>query len=514
MRPLLGIALAMSALAQQRDLRLELAPKRKALIIGNNAYAKQPLANAVNDASDLEASLRALGFETNLLTDADLRSMDLAVRGFAQGLNAGDFALFYFSGHGMNIEGENFLVPVNFSAEMEADVRYQALSASRVRDLLRSRNVRLSILVLDACRSNPFRAIRAAGGGLSGMSGAGAFIAFAADEGKTADDNPKERNGLFTKHLLKELAQPGLGLEQLFTRVRTSVYEESKGKQIPFSYSGLIGEFVFRPMEAKAPMPEPPKALPLPPATSAAGASAAGASTPGAALPSFGEKRANAKDGQRYVFVPPGRSIIGCYPADTCQEGDLAGREVQTASGFWIGETEVTREAYQKVMNQVPPLQLEAHKKMAVALQMRLPVTDIAAADAQKYCLRAGMRLPTEFEWEFAARAGFSMNQPPDLEGYAWVAPEGASSIGELLRRGAYPHPVGQKQANSWGLYDMLGNVGEFAMAANDQTKIVVRGGSFVQTRDKVRFARRYALPDTASPYMNFGFRCAGPALP
>jgi hypothetical protein len=482
------LLLATVALAQQRDFQIEAAPKRKALLIGNNAYPKQALANAVNDASDLNVALRQVGFTTKLLLDTDLRSMDLAIREFAQGLNPGDFALFYFSGHGINIEGENFLLPVSFNAEMEADVRYQALSASRVRDLLRARNVRLSILILDACRSNPFRNVRSNSGGLSGMSGAGAFIAFAADEGKTADDNPKERNGLFTKHLLKELGQPGLGLEQLFTRVRTAVYEESQGKQIPFSYSGLIGEFVFRP--ALPPAANYTSSVPTPP-------------PPAAKLPSFGEKRLLDRDGLRYSYVPPGRSLIGCYPADTCQEGDLAGREVQTTTGFWIGETEVTRDAYLKVMNSVPPLRLEAHKRMAVVLQGRLPVADVTAIDAQTYCRRLGLRLPTEFEWEFAARAGVGQSQPPNLSDYAWVAPDAV-----------YPRAVAQKQPNLWGLYDMLGNLGEYTLSTGDQSKIAVRGGSMVQTADRVRYARRYLLPDPNVPYMNFGFRCAGASLP
>ncbi len=489
--------------AQSRDFQIERAPQRKALVVGNNAYPKQPLLNAVNDAQDLAKALAPLGFSTKLLENADLRQMDLAVRDFAAGLQPGDVALFYFSGHGIAVEGENFLLPVSFAADMEADVRYQALSASRVRDLLKGRNVRLSILILDACRSNPFRNVRSGAGGLSGMSGAGAFIAFAADEGRTADDNPKERNGLFTKHLLRELPTPGLGLEQLFTRVRTRVFEESQGKQIPFSYSGLIGEFSFR--AALPPAANPLSSLPPEPPKTAPSE---------AKLPNFGEKRGNPRDGLRYIFVPPGRSVIGCYPADTCQEGDLAGREVQTRSGFWIGESEVTRDAYAKVMNASPDLRLEVHRKMAPVLQGNLPVTDISPTDAATYCRRVGLRLPTEFEWEFAARAGVSASQPPSPESYAWAAPPGATSMQDLVQRGGYAHAVMQKQPNLWGLYDILGNVAEFTLSADDQTKTVVRGGSFAQTMDKIRYARRYVLPDNQTTYMNFGFRCAGPELP
>jgi formylglycine-generating enzyme required for sulfatase activity len=528
MRWLLLLAVLSCASAQTRDFQIEAAPKRKALVIGNNKYPKQPLANAVNDATDLAASLKKIGFDTRLLLDADLRAMDVAAREFAQGLRPGDVALFYFSGHGISLEGENFLLPVSFAAEMESDVRYQALSASRVRDLLKGQNIRLSILIFDACRSNPFRGTRSGGGGLSGMSGAGAFIAFAADEGKTADDNPKERNGLFTKHLLAELEKPGVGLEQLFTRVRTKVYEESGGKQIPFSYSGLIGEFLF--LEPPPP-PPPPTPAPAPiteakpkPEVKAEPAAKEPVAAPApvipkreeppAPLPQPGEKRTLSRDGSVYVFVPPAQGIIGCVPASDCQEGDLPGRAVQTTTGFWIGETEVTRDAYLRVMGKAPSLRFDAHKSMAAIMQGRLPVSDISAVEAQSYCAQVGLRLPTEFEWEFAARAGLQINQPTPLSDFAWTSPQEARSVEQLVRMGVYARAVAQKQPNAWGIYDMLGNLGEFTLNAADQSKIVVRGGSFIQTADKVRFPRRYELPKNDEPYMNFGFRCAGQVLP
>lgn len=498
--------------AQQRDLTIEPAPRRKALLIGNNRYLKQALANAVNDASDLSASLRKTGFETELLLDADLRTMDMGIQRFVQNLTAGDVALFYFSGHGMSVEGENFLIPVSFAAESEADVRYQAYSASRVRDLLRERNVKLTIMVLDACRSNPFRASRAAGGGLAGMSGAGAFIAFAADEGRTADDNPKERNGLFTKHLLREIQSPGVGLESLFTRVRAKVYEESKGRQTPFSYSGLLGEFQFLTERiVAAPLPVAP--LPVAPLPVAVPAAVPVAKVPREELPTFGEKRASSRDGQTYVYIPPGRSIIGCYPANTCQERDLPGREVQTSTGFWIGETEVTRESYLKVIGNVPVLRSSVHLKLAAVMQGKLPVADVSPVQAKQYCQTIGLRLPTEFEWEFAARAGVSAQQLKPVEAYAWLAPDGTQSVSTLLRSGGATHVVGQKQPNLWGLYDMLGNVGEFTLSIEDQSKVAVRGGSFAQTADRARFSRRFVLPELETTYMDFGFRCAGPRL-
>ncbi len=178
-----------------------------------------------------------------------------------------------------------------------------------------------------------------------------------------------------------------------------------------------------------------------------------------------------------------------------------------------MGETEVTREAFVRVSGAVPPLRLSTHQKMPVVLQGRLPVTDITPAQAHQYCREIGLRLPTEFEWEFAARAGVGVSQPEPIDNFAWLAPANAQSVQKLLEGGASTRPVAQKQPNLWGLYDMLGNAGEFTLLTEDQRRISVRGGSFVQTPDKVRYSRRVLLPEGDTTYMNFGFRCAGPSL-
>jgi hypothetical protein len=145
------------------------------------------------------------------------------------------------------VDGENYLLPVDFAAVSQSDVKYQAYAADRVLDLMKDRGVRLSILILDACRNNPYRSWKGVGGGLATMTGEGAFIAFAAGAGRTADDNPSERNDLFTKYLLQELKEPHLNIDDVFEQVREKVYGASGRKQVPFSYSGIIGKFFFRP---------------------------------------------------------------------------------------------------------------------------------------------------------------------------------------------------------------------------------------------------------------------------
>ena len=221
--------------------------QRRALVIGNTSYPQKPLLNPGNDATDLAAALPDAGFNVTLRTDLDNKALERAVIDFSETVQPGDTALFFFSGHGLEVEGgQNYLLPLDFAAKAETDVKYQAVAAGRVQELLQARKAQTVILILDACRNNPYKSwSRASGGGLAGMSGESVYIAFAAAAGKQADDNPGGRNGIFTKHLLANLRAPGLPIDEVFNRVRRGVAVDTKGKQVPFSNSGLIDPFVF-----------------------------------------------------------------------------------------------------------------------------------------------------------------------------------------------------------------------------------------------------------------------------
>ncbi|MEO8025528.1 MAG: caspase family protein [Bryobacteraceae bacterium] len=230
----------------QRDLKFEAASPRKALIVGNQAYPKWPLNNPKNDARAMGDSLGKLGFETKVVVDANLRQLEQSIDGFIAQIRPGDVALFFYAGHGIQLAGENYLIPIDFDAKDEADAKYVSYSASRIQERMDQAGARLAILVLDACRNNPFRTTRGAGGGLAAMgTGKGTLIAFATAPGRTADDNPGGKNGLFTSHLIKALSEPGLSLDQVFNRVRERVYADSKQAQLPWTVSSVIGEFYF-----------------------------------------------------------------------------------------------------------------------------------------------------------------------------------------------------------------------------------------------------------------------------
>ena len=221
---------------QQRDLNVtESTERRVALVVGNNEYLHAPaLRNAVNDAEDLSTALTDLGFEVDMLLNADLRTFDQAVDRFIAKLAPGDVALFHYSGHGMEVDGENYLIPTDFKLKDPASVRYDAYSASKLHDRMAGASSRLNIMMLDACRNNGFQSSRASSGGLAMMNAAeGSFIAFATGPGQTADDGVSSDNGLFTEHLLEAIRKPGLALDEVFNEVRQQVYEESGTDSCP-----------------------------------------------------------------------------------------------------------------------------------------------------------------------------------------------------------------------------------------------------------------------------------------
>jgi uncharacterized caspase-like protein len=248
-------ALAASLAAQDRDLRLVRVQRKVALVIGNAAYAQAPLRNPVNDAAAMAGVLRRLGFEVTEGRDLGRQQLEEAVDGFAGRVQAGDLALFYYAGHGAQLQQENYLIPVDFQATSPADVKYKAYPASLAREKLEERGARLRILILDACRNNPFRATRSGAGGLAAMKSdaEGTLIAFATGDNNVADDNPAENNGLFTKHLVAALQTPALSLDEIFKKVKEDVFLASGRKQNPFTYDNIVGRYYFAPPAPAAP---------------------------------------------------------------------------------------------------------------------------------------------------------------------------------------------------------------------------------------------------------------------
>jgi uncharacterized caspase-like protein len=220
-----------------------------ALLIGNSGYPSTPLRNPRNDVQSMAAALRQLGFQVTVRNDLTRRQMDESTSQFASQLRSGDLALFYYSGHGVQLNQESYLIPVDFSGSSASDVRYNAMAAAQIRDRLEESGARLRILILDACRDNPYRATRGVGGGLAAMNSQveGTLIAYSTADNSTAEDNPAESNGLYTKHLLAALQSPGVSLKQAFEQARDNVWIQSGRKQRPYVYDGIVGDLHFTP---------------------------------------------------------------------------------------------------------------------------------------------------------------------------------------------------------------------------------------------------------------------------
>lgn len=218
--------------------------ERVALVIGNGAYTSAPLRNPPNDARDMGSTLRGLGFEVIEKIDVTQKEMNRAIVQFGQKLNASTMALFFYAGHGMQVKGKNYLLPVDAQISSEASVRAEAVDVDVVLDQFSVS--RLNVVILDACRNNPFeRRFRSMGGGLTQMDAPkGTLIAYATAPGKVASDGDG-KNGIYTQELIKLIQMPGLPVETVFKRVRANVTRITGDNQIPWEASSLTGEFYF-----------------------------------------------------------------------------------------------------------------------------------------------------------------------------------------------------------------------------------------------------------------------------
>lgn len=365
------------------------AEPRTALVIGNGAYPEAPLKNPVNDARDMAAKLRDLGFQTIERLDADRQSMRLALREFEQRLRQQrGVGLFYYAGHGVQLKGQNYLIPVGSDIRQEFEVPDEAVDAEAVLRAMESAGNELNIVILDACRNNPFvRGYGAGSRGLARMDGpAGTFIAYATAPGAISQDGGDGRNSPYTRGLLAAMSTPGLSLEQIFKQVLVAVERETSGAQIPWVASSLRGDFFFNPAPAASASPSPAATLdPRTPAGSAArpAADAATATNPSAAAPSANPT------------APLEPTLV-----------TVAG------SGFAISRDPISLAAFRLFAEETRRIERNPSNSEArgAALVTWKEATDFAAWLAAK--TGHPYRLPTEAEWERAFQSGDNAPDP------------------------------------------------------------------------------------------------------
>ena len=578
-RVVLGVlVLAGVAICQTKSVRVYEPARRLALVIGNAAYAHNPLVNPEGDAQLVEATLEGLGFdkvvlETNLETED---AMLQAVREFGRDLRANDLAFFYYSGHGQQALGgipkktQNYLLPTGYDRMTPLDeVEYKALSFERVREELKAAQLR--VMVLDACRTYG----KGGGGGLAPPGTArGELIAYATEANAVATDEGDDA-GIYAQELTVALRERGVEVKEVFQNVMERVEARTNGTQHPVYVPRIVGRLYLNGRSGDSAKPwirewqalegiespamrgsvaayiknykdEPQARDEVAKAealfaklegmvvrktaaerwdeikdtkdegkleeflqhytegfwkglaerrlkalrderlqdqqrreAAAAWEAARGAGgradlvafveTFGAVAPDLArEAEEMLKDaekklrvagqgwksplGMEFAWVPAGDFVMGSPSHEEYSYSDERQHEVRISQGFWMGKYEVTQGEWKAVMGSNP----SEFENCG-----RCPVEQVSWHDVQGFIKKLNAResgkgnryrLPTEAEWEYAARAGTVGARHGELGAIAWY--DGIS--------GDRTHPVGEKRANGWGLHDMLGNVWEW----------------------------------------------------
>ncbi|MDJ0580471.1 caspase family protein [Crocosphaera sp.] len=243
-----------------------------ALVIGNSAYEEKPLSNPVNDARDMAKALQELGFEVTLVKDTDLPTMEEEIDKFSQQLRYGGVGLFYYAGHGIQMEGKNYLTPLKAELKREKDVKRKYLDLETLLDAMEAAQTSINILIIDACRREPFysqlpSAYRSSSNrGLAEVKSLpeGTIIAFATAPDQLAEDGIHTRNSPFTSALLQHIKTANLDVQLMLRRVSESVQKKTNKEQKPWTNANLVGgEFHLNPQPKISPVPIP--SFPPPP---------------------------------------------------------------------------------------------------------------------------------------------------------------------------------------------------------------------------------------------------------
>ncbi len=499
------------------------AAAKHALVIGNARYAGAPaLRNAVNDAEDVAAKLRGLGFSlVGNKAHANVTRTEMAklIRDFGNTAGEGDTALFYFAGHGVAGNNDNWLLPVDDAdIKVQEDVPDFAVSARSVLSRMEQRGSGINVVILDACRNNPLPDRRRSVSGTRGLARmtapAGSFIAYAASPGQAAADGAG-RNGTFTAALLSLIDTQGIRIDDLFAEVGKRVRKATNGEQVPIRESNLEDVFYLRPgvpvQTAGLSPAAPPTVAPSSPATPIP--------TP-APAPSNEPASRDCSDCPEMVQIPGGTFRMG----DLSGKGDADEKPVHEVSirAFSVGKFEVTFAEWDACVSAGGCSKTPNDQGWGRGSR---PVINVSWNDAQQYVKwlsgKTGKRyrLLTENEWEYVARAGTTTDYPWGNSASHEAANYGKDECCDGLAQGpdqwVNTSPVRSFPPNPWGLYDVHGNVNEWTedcwhetyagaptdgsawTRGGDCTWRVVRGGSWYSGPRALRSA--YRLWYTAS---------------
>ncbi|WP_395021917.1 SUMF1/EgtB/PvdO family nonheme iron enzyme [Dongia sp.] len=477
------------------------AEPRVALVIGNSNYgaAFSSLPNPKNDAQLIAKALKGAGFEVNMVLDADQKQMKRAFADFGETLAAKGkdaVGLFYYAGHGVQVNGANYLIPTNADIAKEGDVEMEAVNADWVLQQMEFAENRMNIIILDACRNNPLPAgKRSAEKGLARMDAPkGSFLAYSTAPGDAALDG-KGSNSPYSAALAKAIESDRVPLEQLFRNVRVNVMNATGENQVPWDASSLTGEFYFKRPDGSAPAQQSAALAPAPQPAAPSGGDAVDTSrTPEPAI-AAGKVFRDCPDCPELVSIPAGSFSMGFGPGDQADRPEEKPTHKVAVKPFAIMTKEVTRDQFDAFV-------LAAARDTSggcqqsdggngkwdekgdylhpgIEQQGNHPVVCVSGYDAADYAAwlsdKTGKhyRLPTEAEWEYAARAGKKTSYPwgNDISANAcrFINAMDQSGhkkypINEALKcddKFTTTAPVGSFPANAFGVHDMLGNVWE-----------------------------------------------------
>lgn len=458
-RALLGILVLLATLVLAGPIRAE---TRIALVIGNGAYPSDPLASPKHDAEAVARKLRELGFAVTKEVDLGGAALRKVIRAFGERLERpGTVGLFYYSGHGMQVNNRNYMIPLDAEIRDEADVEEAGVPMESVLRRMEQARSNPNIIILDACRSNPIqKTLKSAQAGLAQMRPpTSTLIAFAAAPGQYAWAASGGRLSPYTEALIEHIATPGQDLIKMFQTVQNAVWRLTQGRQHPHvEFTPGLPEFSFVPVDAVlplAPPAEPPQKKP--PAPSVA--------------PGGGNSFKDCEVCPEMVKILKGRFLMG---SDAGDRDETPVHEVRVSQDFYMSRHEISFAEWDACV---------AARGCSHTPDDRgwgrgdLPVINVNWRDADEYVrwLSAltgkNYRLPSEAQWEYAAKNGGNQDV------------RGASPIT------ARPLGVGSTGENAFGLTEMLGNVAEWV--ADCQTENYRRAPADARVQEGGSCARR-----------------------
>ena len=472
------------------------ARERVALVIGNAAYPQQDvLTNPVHDAKAVAKVLQQLHFDVTLVTDANGEQMQDAIESFGEKLRKDKEAVFYYSGHGVQYNGDNYLIPVDAMSRILVPKHLPTFcrTLDYVVQLMVGKGSDMNIVMVDACRNNPFKSLFKDIGAEKGLASLsrkadGTLISYATAPGEKAL-NGTGGNSPYAKRLVELMMKPNMSVEMMFKELRSKVKSDTDGEQTPWMEASLGGEFYFNPVQIN----DNPTLLS---ANSAVSASALGGS--------------GMLEG-KFVQIRSGEFTMGSPAGEVGHQNDETQHQVKV-SDFYMSKYELTVGEFRKF---VEATRYSADSRSLIG-QENHPVVYVSWNDAVAYCewlsktTGKRYRLPTEAEWEYACRAGTTtsfntgINLTTEQANYDGNFPYGGNAKG-LYRQKTVP--VDSFAPNAFGLYNMHGNVwewcsdwygtypsgtGENPVGPSSGSLRVLRGGSWTYDAESCRSADRY----------------------